>query len=195
MRKILYLLMLTALFVSCSSDDDTDPNNGNGNNNGMIDEKIIGKWKVEYSKTIKPAVYILNETDLKEKKELYPNLDLKIGLNYPDNATLREYDGALTSEIKSYMFSDSERAIEITNDNLLKIYWFNTSGGLVDAKKDGTYKIEEVFLKYQTAKDNPMAIIKYQLENGILTMELINVEKSISPFQEYRISKYSKISE
>lgn len=49
MRKLLHILMLSALFVSCSSDENRIIDDGG---NSMIDEKIIGKWRVEYAKNI-----------------------------------------------------------------------------------------------------------------------------------------------
>lgn len=79
MRKILYLLILTVLCISCSSDDENNRSYGNenGNNNPTIDENLIGKWKVEYSKTIKPAQF-----DEKTGKILYG-----------ENALITEYNG------------------------------------------------------------------------------------------------------
>ncbi len=129
MKKILYLLVLTALFVSCSSDDDTDPNNGNGNNNGMIDEKIIGKWKVEYSKTIKGARFLEDGT-----------------LEIADNAVITEYEGDYTGHIeqtpKSGVFDYAEFKININKDNTI----------LVSAAGKNTktvyYKIEDGLLKW-----------------------------------------------
>lgn len=185
MRKILCLLMLTALFVSCSSDDDnTDPNNGNGNNNGMIDEKIIGKWKVEYSKTIKPAVY--NETTGKPE--------------YNEDATIKEYEGNFGEPNivpESSMFGDKDVWINIKNDNSIAAYHTGyPSTGYTP--KTVTYKIENGLLKWQTKAENPYGVIKYSLDGNILVMEIIKAENTsggATHLGYYTISRYSKITE
>lgn len=168
--------MLTALFVSCSSDDDnTDPNNGNGNN-GMIDEKILGKWKVEYSKTIKPAVY--NETTGKVE---YDEKEAKI----------TEYDGNYTNDQtipKSGMFSSDEIAIEIKNNNTI-----NVSLAGVIKPKEISYKIEDETLKWISTDPSYFfsANHKYYFEGKILIIERMPQDK----INEYTISRYSKITE
>lgn len=175
MRKLLPVLFLAVLFVSCSSDDDNeDPNKGKE----TIDEKIIGKWKVEYSKTIKPAMY--NESTGK------PEYD-------ETEAIITEYDGKLTSDINSYIFNSSERAIEITKDNIIKTYWFNTNGGITDAKKNVSYKVEYNYLKWTSGTNNPTAVVKYSIKDGKLIMELIRAEGMTLTY--YTISEYSKITE
>lgn len=173
MKKILYLLMLTALFVSCSSDDDnTDPNNGNGNK-GMIDEKILGKWKVEYSKTIKPAQF-----------------DEKTGkVSFEENALIREYLGNWGEpnvEPESGMFDPKEIRIEIKNDNTIVV---SIGGG---NPKTVSYKIENGYLK-QTFKDRSETLKhKYYFEDSKLVMELLPNQLN---YNIYTISKYSKIAE
>lgn len=175
MRKLLPILLLTVLFMSCSSDDDNDPNNGNQNGKDMIDEKILGKWKVEYSKTIKGARFLDDGS-----------------LEIADNATVTEYDGKLTSEITSYMFNNLERAIGITSDNYIKTYWFSTSGGLTDANKDLYYKIDNGLLISIASTPNLNHSHKYRLENGKLTIE--RIPTSYNNYM-YTISEYSKITE
>lgn len=186
MRKLLCLLMLTALFVSCSSDDDTDPNNENGNNNGMIDEKILGKWKVEYSKTIKPARYLEDGT-----------------LEIEENAVVTEYmgnyDGTEATTPKSGMFHPKEYLIDIKKDNNIYI---SQIGNTAD-NKDIAYKIENDLLitgGYWDGINNtgtyiPKQFHKYSLNNNTLTIEFIGAEEGFLYIPFYTISEYSKITE
>lgn len=176
MKKILYLLMITALFVSCSSDDDnTDPNNGNGNK-GMIDEKILGKWKVEYSKTIKPAIY--NETTSKPE--------------YNEDASVREYDGNFGEPDivpGSGMFDINEYKIEIKSNNTIISTRANNNPTITVS-----YQIEDGYLKWISTGNTPYTIfIKYKLDNNKLIMEM--VKATGITLVEYRISEYSKITE
>lgn len=173
MKKILYLLMLTALFVSCSSDDNnTDQDNGN---KGMIDEKILGKWKVEYSKTIKGVRFLDDGT-----------------IEIADNAVITEYNGNYTGYInqtpKSGLFDVAEFKIEIENNNSIIV----SSAG--KNKITISYKVEDGYLKWIKAGDRPYTIfIKYRLDNKKLTMEM--VKATGITLVEYRISEYSRITE
>lgn len=178
MKKILHLLVLTALFVSCSSDDDTVPNNGNGNNNGIIDEKIIGKWKVEYSKTIKPAQF-----DEKTGKPVYN-----------EDASIKEYDGNFGEPNivpESSMFGDKDVWINIKNDNAIAAY--HTSYPSIGyTPKEVSYKIEDGYLK-QIFKDTSETLkYKYYFEDDKLVVELMPHQLN---YNIYTISKYSKITE
>jgi len=174
MRKLLPILLLAVLFISCSSDDDNDPNNGNQNGKDMIDEKIVGKWKVEYSKTIKPAQF-----------------DEKTGkVSYEENALIREYLGNWGTEpnieVESSMFNNKDVEINIQNDNVISV---KPGGG---NHKSITYKIEDGYLK-QTFKDTSETLkYKYYFEDGKLVMELIPHQLN---YNIYTISKYSKITE
>lgn len=173
MKKLLPILLLAVLFISCSSDDDNDPNNGNQNGKNMIDEKILGKWKVEYSKTIKPAKF-----------------DEKTGkVSYEENALIREYLGNWGEpniEPESGMFDSKEIRLEIKKDNTIII---SIGGG---NPKTVLYKIEDGYLK-QTFKDTSETLkYKYYFEDGKLVMELIPHQLN---YNIYTISKYSKIIE
>lgn len=174
-NTLLFILLLSALFISCSSDDNNDPNNGNQNGKDMIDEKIIGKWKVEYSKTIKPAQFD----------------EAKGEVNYPENATMIEYNGDYTGHIdqtpKTGMFDYTEFKIEINNDNTILVSQAGKNNNTI------SYKIENSYLKWQTSKDSPTGVIKYRLENGKLILELIKAEGTHLTY--YTISKYSKTTE
>jgi len=178
MRKTFYLLMLTALFVSCSSDDDYEKYTGpydDGNNNSMIDEKILGKWKVEYSKTIKPARY--NETIGKPE--------------YGKDAKIKEYYGNIGEpDISplSGLFYHNEFQIEIKKDNSI------ISHRSVDNPKIINYEIEDGYLKWINKVDNSATVfIKYKLDGNKLTMETIR--RIGFELDEYRISEYSRITE
>lgn len=172
MRKLLPILLLAVLFISCSSDDD-DPNNGTQNGKNMIDEKILGKWKVEYSKTIMPAQF-----------------DEKTGkVAYEENALIREYLENLEKphvKPESGMFDPKEIRLEIKKDNTIIA---SIAGG---NPKTVSYKIEDGYLK-QTFKDTSETLkYKYYFEDGKLVMELIPHHLN---FNIYTISKYSKITE
>lgn len=167
--------MLTTLFVSCSSDDDTDPNNGN--NNGMIDEKIIGKWKVEYSKTIKGARFLDDGT-----------------LEIADNAVTVEYYGNFGEPDivpKSGLFDVNEYQIEIKKDNSIISTRANNN-----PTKIIYYKIEDGLLKWVDAPvkstSNLVAEHKYRIENNKLIIERIPTQKNN---YYYTLSEYSKIEE
>lgn len=178
MRKILSLLILPILFISCSSDDIIpDPNNGE---NSTIDEKILGKWKVEYSKKIEPAVY--NETTGK--------------VEYNEDAIITEYEGDWGKPgiiPESGMFDNNEIAIEIKNDNNIIV---SIGGG--NPKPIG-YKIENGYLKRTSNIYKSTMNHKYSLKDGILTVELIGLELvdgELTPHLDYyKISRYSKITE
>lgn len=184
MRKLLPLILLTVFFMACSSDDDNaDPNkgnNGNQNNSGMIDKNILGKWKVEYSKTIKGARYLEDGT-----------------LEIADNAVITEYDGDIASSINSYIFRDWERVVEFTKDNKLLVYDIGDKGVFVDrdnsAAKYSVYEIKDNTIEWSNSRGQITIIPRiYSLKNGELTIEV-----KPSPLTEYIYitSKYSMITE
>lgn len=180
MRKLLPILLLAVLFISCSSDDENNRSNGNGNNNPTIDENLIGKWKVEYSKTIKGAMLLDDGT-------------LKIA----ENAVITEYDGKITSKISSYIFSDWERFIEFTNNNELNVYDIGNNGVLVNrdmrSKPYSAYKINGNIIEWMTSQGQLIIIPReYSLKNGELIIEL---KPTIRTSYIYVLSKYSKLTE
>ncbi|MFT3994410.1 MAG: hypothetical protein QM660_08885 [Dysgonomonas sp.] len=177
MRKLLPILLLAVLFISCSSDDDNeDPNNGNQNGKDMIDEKILGKWKVEYSKTIKPAIY--NETTGKVE---YDEKEAKITV-YEGNF------GEPNVVPICGLFDTNEYNIEIKSDNSITVTRANNN-----PTKSISYKIEDNNLKWQSGVNNPTGVVRYSLKNNLLTMELIKAEGAQLTY--YTISEYSKITE
>lgn len=173
MRKLLPILLLTVLFMSCSSDDDNDPNNGYQNGKDMIDEKILGKWKVEYSKTIKGARFLDDGS-----------------LEIADNATVTEYDGKYTGHVdqtpKSGIFNESEFKIDIKNDNSILVSIAGKNNGTI------SYKIDNGLLVSIASTPNLNHSHKYRLENGKLTIE--RIPTSYNNYM-YTISEYSKITE
>lgn len=181
MRKLLPLILLTVFFIACSSDDDnTDPNkgnNGNENNSGMIDKNILGKWKVEYSKTISPAQFDEKNSEV----------------SYASNASIIEYFGNWGEPNvvpKSGLFDQKEIRIKIQNDNTIIV---SIGGG---NPKTISYKIEDGYLKWQPSTWNtskPTGVIKYRLESNKLIMELVKAEGVLLTY--YTISRYSKITE
>ena len=165
--------MLTVLFISCSSDDNSD--DGDKDKKGMIDESILGKWKVEYSKTIKGARFLEDGT-----------------LEIADGAIVTEYMGDYGKpdlKIESGMFDEAEIKIEVKDNNTILVF----PSGKID--KTIEYKIEDGLLKrIDTSPGNTIIYpqYKYRLSNGILIIERI-------PTSEhkwmYSISEYSKITE
>lgn len=179
MRKLLPILLLAVLFISCSSDDD-DPNNGNKNGKNMIDEKILGKWKVEYSKTIKGARLLEDGT-----------------LEIAEGAVITEYDGDITSAVSSYIFRGWERIIEFTNNNVLFVYDIGDKGVLVNkdnsAAKYSAYKIKDNIIEWENSRGQLTIIPReYSLKNGEL---IIEIKPTTLSGYIYVISKYSKITE
>ena len=176
MRKLLPILLLAVLFISCSSDDDNDPNNGNQNGKDMIDEKIVGKWKVEYSKTIKGARLLDDGT-----------------LEIADNAVTTEYIGNFGEPNvipNSGMFDTNEYKIEIKSDNTIISTRANNN-----PTRTIYYKIEDGLLKWvESLKSTSIQSQdhKYKLENGKLTIERIPTMRNS---YTYTISEYSKITE
>lgn len=181
MRKLLPILLLAVLFISCSSDDDNeDPNNGNQNGKDMIDEKILGKWKVEYSKTIKGARFLDDGT-----------------LEIAEGAVITEYDGDITSAISSYIFRDWERIIEFTNNNVLSVYDIGDKGVLVNkdnsAAKYSAYRTKDNIIEWENSRGQLTIIPReYSLKNGEL---IIEIKPTTLTGYTYVISKYSKITE
>ncbi len=171
MKKLLPILLLAVLFISCSSDNNNeDPNNGSE----MIDSKILGNWKVIYSQTIKPAVY----NEVTEE------------LSYPTNAKITEYLGDYNGHInqtpESSMFNNKDVEIDVNSDNTIRI---KPGGGNYTTI---SYLIEDGYLKWNIGNGH-INFIKYKINNNVLTMELV---KSTNPLLiEYRISKYTKIVE
>ena len=179
-KALLSILLLSALFISCSSDDDNDPNNGNQNGKDMIDEKLIGKWKVEYSKTIKGAKFLDDGT-----------------LEIAENAVTTEYNGEITSDINSYIFRDWERIVEFKDNNDLYVYDIGDKGVLVNkdnsAAKYSEYKIKDNIIEWSNSRGQITIIPReYSLKNGELT---IQIKPTTATGYIYTISKYSKITE
>lgn len=157
--------------MSCSSDDN-DPDNNNGNNNGMIDEKILGKWKVEYSKTIKPAGYVDGK------------------LTWNEDSKITEYEGnwgEINVVPESGVFDPKEIRIEIKED---KTIISSIGGG--NPKTTACLSMKDGYITRQSnLSDDPMKY-KYYFEGNILIIEVL------TPYwinDTYIISKYSKIVE
>lgn len=173
MKGISYLLILLALFISCSSDNDNEvPNNGNPNGKDIVDQKIVGKWKVEYSKSIKPAGYVDGK------------------LTWNENSKITEYEGnwgEINVVPESGMFDTKEIRIEIKED---KTIISSIGGG--NPKTTTCLSMKDGYITRQSnLSDDPMKY-KYYFEGNILIIEVL------TPYwinDTYIISKYSKITE
>ena len=171
MRKLLPILLLAILFISCSSDDDEQT--GDNGDPITIDEAILGKWKVEYSKTVVPALF-----------------DEETGeVTYENNAIIREYFGNWGEPNivpESGMFDVKEIRIEVKNDNTIIV----SIGG--NNPKTITYKVEDGYLK-QIHKNSTLTTDRlYYFEGDELVIEEM---PNYYNFKYYTISRYSKIAE
>jgi len=178
MKKILALLLLAITLAACSGNDpktDPDPEPGS-----TIDNKLLGKWKVEYSKTIKPARYNPETGQIQYGKD-------PVTTEY-----FGDFDGYINTLPKTGMFDEKEVWIEILKDNKIKAYATDPSSS---TNPIGTcsYKIENGYLKGQNTTTNPIFLIKYYFEGKVLVMEYIGIEDPILLADRYVISKYSKI--
>ncbi|NDV77833.1 hypothetical protein D0T57_02460 [Dysgonomonas sp. 511] len=162
------------MFASCSSDDDGTDGGKQGNGTSMIDEKIVGKWKVEYSKTINPARYDEEKGDVL----------------YPVDAVVTEYLGNYGEPDiipESGLFNAKEVRIEINNKNSIIV------SSVLEKDQAISYKIEDGYLKWIANSDQKVCI-KYKLNGNKLIMEMVAFENMVHP-NIYTISEYSKITE
>lgn len=162
MKQILSLFILLILFTSCS-DNDTIELTNNG-----IDSSILGKWKVQYSKTIKGAKFLENG-----------NLEIS------DGALFSEYNGDYEENllaVKSGMFDDKEVRISINQEG--KIYTYMES---LNEPKDVAYKIRNGYLVCYDILQ-----YRYLLKGGKLMIERIPIKENS---WTYTVSIYKKILE
>ena len=182
------LASLSALFISCSSNDDTDPENVKS----TIDKNIIGKWNVEYSRDLSPARYIETEEELIILQKYYKDSVFRIGWNYTNDTKITEYSGNFNWEKSSFpktgLFSSEEIWIEIKNDNTIVVA---SAGSFKNISI--SYKIEDNYLKWKYDRGSITVFNKYSIKNGRLIMEIIKTENS--PIFFYKLSEYSKITE
>lgn len=169
MNKILPVLMLTLFLFACGDDD--NGSSGNGENN-TIDKKLIGKWKVEYSKYSNSAKY--NE----ETGEFVDN----------ENAKIIEYFGNIGEPnvtVSTGMFDMKEYQIEIKEDNIIVV--------IISGSKPKTlsYIIKDGYLMWNGNT------YRYNIDTGELTIELLRIGSGIGNgiAAIHKISRYSKIIE
>lgn len=193
MKKLLPILLLAVLFISCSSDDDNDPNNGNQNGKNMIDEKILGKWKVEYSKMI----YLF------APNPIYPNDTYYKIFEYEGN-----YNGTKETMPQAGLFSRTDIGIEFDKQSKIKISYVaykDANSRIVEERIATTnYKIsnDSIYVEMNTSV---FAGFKYNLNSkGELIIGfthkipegLPSYNSEYLPQREnYLYSKYSKITE
>lgn len=179
MKKIIYLLMLTALFASCS-DDDNYSTSTNGKANLKIDERIIGRWKVVHSKTIIPCKY-----------------DWQTGkINYPEGANISEYDGA-SIHVSSGMFNTNEYNIDIRTNNTIE-----TFGGprgpitkYYQIVKDSLVSCDNLSdILYPNSFNSYRKFHKYKYDRDTLVIEFTGAyENGVFKQRGYIISKYIRM--
>lgn len=191
MKRLVTLLMLLALpilYTSCSDKDDPDPEKEN-----TIDERLIGKWKVEYSKTITPAVYVIDEADLKVKQEKYPSLDLKIGVNPYGEVSVSEYFGNYGEPDvvpRSSMFGNSDVWIDIKKSFTIDAYHTDPNEQGYKPKVFSFIKMNEGIILNGKGPSLKIPTWKYYFEKDLLVIELITPDLAMN---QYIVSKYSRL--
>ncbi len=168
--KKLFLFLILLLFIACGDDD----NGGSGNGeNKTIDKKLIGKWKVEYSKYSDSSKY--NE----ETGEFVDGENAKI-IEY--FGTMGEINGAP----KCGMFDMKEYQIEIKEDNTIIV-----SKSEHPYEKTSPYIIKDGYLMWNGNT------YRYNMDTGELTIELLKIGSGIGNgiATIHKISRYSKIKE
>lgn len=198
MKKLLAIFMLLALFISCSDDDNTDPDNGNGNGKDMIDEKIIGKWKVEYSKMI----YEFNP----------PNPNSNLNCTYYKIFEYNgDYDGTRETMPQAGLFDRSEIRLEFDKEGNMKLTYvaYKDPHFGITEERTGTVKYktrnDSVFISSESGAVLPLPSTKYSFnEKGELVLGITSkipdhiwecTAEYLPQKENYLYSKYSKITE
>ena len=168
MKKLLFLsFALLSVFVSCHNETPlVVPNE-------TIDEAILGKWRVEFSETIRGVRMRANET-----------LEILPGLPH-DTIT---FFGEPDTEITSFMFGRDENIIEIRNDNQIKLFRLNDRGGVTISREQVWYTTRNDTLFRQVGNVERPHL--YHLQNDTLTIRRIPIE----PEWAYTISRYVRTS-
>lgn len=164
MRKLLPILFLAVLFISCSDDD----NGGNDDENKTIDKRILGRWKVEYSIYATSAIY--NE----ETKEF------TIG----QYAKVFEYFGNFGEPDivpQTGLFDMKEYQIEIKDDNTIYVHRVeNTNTSVI-------YRVEDGYIKWNGNT------LRYSIDNNELIIELLKIgDKYASSYSKSIYSKITE---
>lgn len=178
----------------------------------VTDKSIIGKWKVNYSNTISPVFYFKSEDELAKIKEqteaLYPNIIdwhwyRKDDMGWDQRAYVKEYNGGINETVSSYLFNESEMAIEITEDFLLKTYRIDYAKMKYIPLSTTIYRVENNKIVKGGYLDQgdagvilPLIRYDYNLEGSSLTIKLPREYEQGGTTRStsmYKISKYSKI--
>lgn len=171
MKKILFPLLLLFILTGCKEEPKEK----------LIDESILGKWKVEYSKTLRPADYN------KETGEI---------TTYEDTWAIEYFGDYEETKVRpqSGVFFESEIKINLMADNYVDVYLPVRGSYDTDTLRHFYYEIRDGYMLDKQGPDyNPSQIIKYQIKNDSLILESIEQPKTTP--QGYTISKYSKITE
>lgn len=201
MRKI--LILLTALsFISCSSDDDEQ----------LLREQILGKWQVEYSKTIYPAVYVESEDEFDELKEIYPDVNFKLGVNILNEVSqVTEYirdekNQEIVPESAMFGWGVGDTMVEFMEGNFIldALYLDSETNKIMhESNEYNSCKIEDgVIIKTSRYLPAPIELLddyfKYTIDKDILTIEYIKAKypngERYYLTNHYCISKYSRIA-
>lgn len=112
MKKLLTLILLFPLFISCSSDNEITPTTEPETGDNMTTEQIIG-------------TYILSDLHIEGLNDAM--FDEKIELSFKDNNTLEEFNPR-TLEKKQYTWTYSNKVISFENTQHGKVQgWFKDS--------------------------------------------------------------------
>jgi len=167
MNKIIPVIILSLFLFACGDDDNGESGGGNGNN--TIDKKILGKWKVEYSKYSNSAKY--NE----ETGEFIDN----------ENANIIEYFGNFGEPNivpRCGMFDMKEVNIEVKESNTIIIAIAGANNKTI------SYTINNGCIIWSGIT------ARYSIEGNTLVIEKIKNINGQYP-GTHTISKYSKITE
>lgn len=198
MKNVLFLL-ISLLLASCSSDDEQK----------SLSNQIIGKWQVEYSKTIIPASIIDSEDEFDELKVYYPNFDFKLGLNvFSKEPMIFEYirdenNPEKVPETGMFDRTQGDITIEFKNDyNRILIETLSLiDDEVVKQCEDKYYKQEEGLLLVESNYDLYAVVydeLKYTIRNDTLTIETYKTKfldgRRYYGALGYCISKYSRMN-
>lgn len=173
-KSVLFLFCLifgaTMFFTACNGKDDPTPPEPPA---PTIDEAILGKWKVEYCKMIRPAY-----------------IDEEWNVTYRDDSRIVEYFGDFDQTGKEFgigMFDAPEVWIEIRKDNKVRSY-----STAVDFKYPQyttiDYEVRDGFL-YFFWGGREQTLRYYFDKKGYLIVE----RRPALPIFDYYYSRYSKI--
>ncbi|WP_417444594.1 lipocalin family protein [Joostella sp.] len=130
MKKLLILLI--AIFLSCSSDDDT---------NNITIENLTGEWIVQ-SRTVNDFDIDLSECDLKEKIIFKSNTNFTRQKSYSDNAPC-----SIVEEDYNYTLDDTVINIENKGTTLFYIGYVKNNNTIELVMRSDDLRSSTIFIR------------------------------------------------